>query len=69
MAGFDHIHGETATGTLGGTALAVIFQFNGNEILKTALLAFVGAAVSFIATKFCRWLWKKITGKCKKKNV
>jgi len=38
---------DTKAGTLGGTALVVIMQLNMAQILETAILAAVGAVVSF----------------------
>lgn len=63
MTAFNHIHSDSASGTVGGTVLTVIYHINGTDIVKTAVLAFVGAVVSFYATKFCRWVWRKIKSK------
>lgn len=40
------IHGNTLSGTIGGTLL-VIFNLHAEEVTKTALLAAIGAMVSF----------------------
>ena len=40
-------NGSTKAGTLGGTFLVLLLHISGEELVKTALLAAVGAAVSF----------------------
>ena len=41
------IYNHTRAGTIGGTLLVLILQINSTEIIKTALMAAVGAATSF----------------------
>lgn len=41
------IPGNTRAGTAGGTLLVLLLQLSSGELIKTALLAGVGAAVSF----------------------
>lgn len=54
--------GGTRSGTLCGVAVVLFVQITGEELLKTALLASVGAvasfAVSFGLRTLRRW-WKK----------
>ncbi|RPD45538.1 hypothetical protein [Paracnuella aquatica] len=41
------IPGNTRAGTAGGTLLVLLLQLSSGELIKTAVLAGVGAAVSF----------------------
>ena len=54
----DH---TTLIGTLSGTVLSVIVTIDFQDILKTIVLAAVGAAVSFLVTKVLKWVWAKIS--------
>jgi len=47
-------------GTLGGTLLVIVIQIQQGELIKTAILASVGAVVSFIVTAVLRWVLKKV---------
>lgn len=44
-------HSDQAMGTLGGTVIAFIGIVDGSDIIKTAILACVGAIVSFGVSK------------------
>ena len=50
----------TIIGTLSGTILSVIAMFDVQDIVKTIIMAAIGAAVSFMVTKFLRWVWEKV---------
>lgn len=53
---------DTKAGTLCGTLLVVLVQIDPSELLKTALLAATGAAVSFAVSTGLKWLvrrWKR----------
>lgn len=50
-------HSDQAVGTLGGTLIAFIGIVDGNDIIKTGILACVGAIVSFGVSKGLHWLW------------
>ena len=50
----DH---TTVIGTLSGTVLSIIASIDYQDILKTIVLAAVGAAVSFVVTKGLKWVW------------
>lgn len=56
----DH---STRRGTLGGTLLVLIVQLNPEELLKTAVLAAIGASVSFVVTvgwkQLAQWVKRK----------
>jgi hypothetical protein len=58
----NHNKGVTAAGFAGGNLLNLMAIVNGTDLAKTALLAAVGAAVSFGVTM----LLKKLTGKRKR---
>jgi uncharacterized membrane protein (DUF4010 family) len=45
-------------GTAGGIILALLLQLSTEELLKTMILAAVGAIVSFTVSKTLKWLWK-----------
>jgi len=63
-----HIDGDTRAGTIGGTLVVILLNIFTHDALRSALLAFVGATVSF----FVSLGWKKIIkywqGKKAKKN-
>ena len=50
-------HSDQAVGTLGGTLIAFIGIVDGNDIIKTGILACVGAIVSFGVSKGLHWVW------------
>jgi hypothetical protein len=47
-------------GTFGGTLLVIIIQIQQGELIKTAILASIGAVVSFGVTTVLRWILKKV---------
>ena len=47
---------STKAGTFGGTLLVVLLQIQTAELLKTAVLAAIGAAVSFSVSLILRWV-------------
>lgn len=50
---------STKAGTIGGTLLTILVNINSADLLKTGLLAAVGAVVSFIVTLFLKFLIKR----------
>ncbi len=46
-------------GTLGGTFLSIIPNLNSEDVVKTILLATIGAVVSFIVSLLLRCILKK----------
>ena len=46
--------------TVGGTLLSIFGNINSSDILKTAILAAIGAMVSFSVTLFLKFLIKRI---------
>ena len=70
----EHTSHITAVGTLTGTALTVtaniidiahtedfkLYGVSTEDIIKTAVLAFIGAVVSFLVSLFLKWSAKKV---------
>jgi hypothetical protein len=54
---------STRAGTIGGTFLIVLLHITSEELMKTALLAAVGALVSFSVSFLLNKLVKKRKGK------
>jgi hypothetical protein len=55
-----HIENDTIVGTVGGTILSVIPNVETGDIVRTLILATVGAVASFLATQILKWTWKRI---------
>lgn len=49
----------TKAGTVGGTLLTIVCNIHLADLTRTAVLAAVGAVVSFVVSIFLRWLIKK----------
>ena len=47
----------TLIGTLSGTILSVFAMFDAQDIIKTIIMAAIGAIVSFLVTKVLKWIW------------
>ena len=58
----SHISNQSA-GTFGGTLLAIVGVVDPNDMLKTAILAAIGAVVSYVVSTILKRLFKS-----KKKN-
>jgi hypothetical protein len=52
-------HGGTVAGTAGGTLLTLFANIHSEDIVKTAILATIGATVSFTISLFLKWIAKK----------
>jgi len=50
----------TKAGTAGGTLLSIFANINSEDLIKTAVLAAVGAVVSFAVTLLLKLLVKRI---------
>ena len=50
---------NTKAGTLGGTLLTIVANIQSSDLFKTAMLAMVGAVVSFSVTLFLKFLIKR----------
>ena len=56
----NHVFDNTSkTGTASGTLLTIIANINSGDLVKTAILAAVGALVSFIVTHFIKLFMKR----------
>jgi ammonia channel protein AmtB len=49
----------TLLGTLSGMILSIIATFDLSDIVKTVILAAIGATVSFLVTRGLKWIWRK----------
>jgi mannitol-specific phosphotransferase system IIBC component len=47
-------------GTAGGTLLTIFANIHSEDVIKTAVLACIGAVVSFMISLFIKWMSKKI---------
>jgi hypothetical protein len=50
----------TRAGTIGGTLLSIIPNLNSSDLMKTAILAAVGALVSFTISILLKWVVKAL---------
>ena len=50
---------QLGIGTTGGTLLSIVGQLCVHDILRTALLAAIGAVVSFTVTWLLQRLWRR----------
>jgi hypothetical protein len=50
----------TRAGTWGGTAVVLWMQIGSAELLKTAVLAAIGAAVSFLVSLLLKWIVRSL---------
>ena len=53
----SHISNQSA-GTFGGTILAIVGVLDPSDMLKTAILAAIGAVVSFVVSAILKRLFK-----------
>lgn len=60
MSTHNNIESGTILGTVSGTALTVAVNVGSSDILKTAILAGLGAVVSFCVSLLLKWLVKKV---------
>ena len=51
---------NTMAGTAGGTMLVILLHIGGEEILKTVILASIGAVVSFSVSMLLKWMIRKV---------
>jgi hypothetical protein len=59
MSTQSNIASGTILGTVSGTALSVAVNIGSSDIIKTVILAAVGAVASFTMTVLLKWLIKK----------
>ena len=56
----QHHEHTTVLGTVTGTAFTVAATIDTQDYMKTVILAFVGASVSFLVSVFLKWVWNKV---------
>ena len=57
-----HHEHTTAIGTLTGTVFTVAANIDSHDYMKTAILALIGATVSFLVSVFLKWVWGILRG-------
>lgn len=58
MSNTHHIGGNTILGTVSGTALTVVVNIGSQDIVRTVILAAIGAVVSFCVSVCMKRLMK-----------
>jgi hypothetical protein len=56
----QHFDSTTKAGTAGGTLLTILANISCQDIIKTSILAAVGAVVSFSVTVLCKLFIKRL---------
>ena len=56
----QHFDNTTKAGTAGGTLLTIFANITSEDVIKTIILASIGAAVSFTVTIFLKALIKRL---------
>ena len=56
----QHHEHTTVLGTVTGTVFTVAATIDTQDYMKTAILALVGAMISFVVSKVLKWLWSKL---------
>ncbi len=63
---FSHTsNSNTMGGTIGGTLLVILLQIHDTDVLKTCILAAIGAVVSYLVSLGMKWLVRRINNYCK----
>ena len=60
MSTHNNIESGTILGTVSGTVLTVAVNVGSSDIIKTVILAGLGAVVSFSVSLLLKWLVKKL---------
>jgi len=60
MSNHNNIESGTILGTVCGTALTVVMNIGSSDLIKTVVLAALGALVSFSVSLFLKWLVKRL---------
>lgn len=55
----QYFDSSTKAGTIGGTFLTILFNIKSEDLIKTCVLAAVGAVVSFAVTLLLKFLIKR----------
>lgn len=53
-------HGGMVAGTAGGTLLTIFMNIHSEDIVKTIVLATIGAVVSFAISMAMKWISKRV---------
>ena len=61
-------HSDQSAGTIGGTLIAFIGIVDGTDIIKTGILACVGAVISFGVSRGLHKIWPEETPPPRKKD-
>ncbi len=56
-----HHDSTTALGTVTGTVFTVAATIDTQDYIKTAILAVIGATVSFLMSILLKWVWNRIS--------
>ncbi len=59
MSTHHNIESGTIMGTVSGTGLTVLVNIGSSDIIKTVILAVLGAVVSFSVSVLLKWLVKR----------
>ncbi|MFN8114975.1 MAG: hypothetical protein U0W65_02615 [Bacteroidia bacterium] len=59
MSTHHNIESGTILGTVSGTVLTVLVNIGSSDVVKTVVLAALGAVVSFSVSLLLKWLVKK----------
>lgn len=51
---------HTKAGTLGGTAVTLLANINSNDVIKTMVMAGIGAAVSFVVSHVLKKIFARL---------
>ncbi len=57
------ISADAKAGMIGGTILVLLFKISSEDLLVSALLAAVGAAVSFVTSVFLKFILRRFRRK------
>lgn len=60
MSTHNNIESGTILGTVSGTVLTVVMNIGSSDIIKTVVLAALGAVVSFFISLLLKWLFRKL---------
>jgi len=60
MSVANTIESKTILGTVSGTVLTVVVNINSSDIIKTVILAALGAVVSFAVTVALKRVWPTV---------
>ena len=60
MSTHNNIESGTILGTVSGTVLTVAVNIGSSDVLKTVVLAALGAVVSFSVSLLLKWIAKKV---------